>query len=258
MSPAKKRAKKTAKKRAAKPKRKVAAKGRAAAKRGVAAKGMTPAKRRAATKGGTVARRKAAVKRKVAAKRKLTAKRGDKSLKLVRRPVRRKVKPAPPPFAGATANASAKDLVLFEMVRARVQVHAAIQGLSAAVAERPTAPGKWSTREMILHLAFWDREVLGTLEDAYAHGRGMGLTKEDILRMNPIGVDELRHHDWESAKRLLQSSRERLLESLQSLPEEPASMWTREHPIGKICAILIHHDRHHADVLKEARTRSGG
>src|SRR5262249_26195754 len=53
-----------------------------------------------------------------------------------------------PPFAGALENASAKDLAIFDLVRARVEVQAAIQGLQSGSAEQPVDAGKWSPREI--------------------------------------------------------------------------------------------------------------
>ena len=254
--PRKKATRRVAKK-AARPKKKVARPARKIAKR---------AKR-------TVPKRRSAPKLKVAPRRPVgrtkegrgPARTAHPRLKVVPRPRAPKApplaapRPAPEPraFAEAKATASAKDLVLFELVRARVAVAAAIQGMSAGSAEVPTGDGKWSTREMVLHLSFWDRECLPLLENAYQHGKGSGLTHEDIERRNPAGLEELRHHDWDSARRLLQLHRERLMEEFQSIPEEPAEMWSKEHPVGKLARILTHHDRHHADQLKAARTSRG-
>jgi hypothetical protein len=250
---------------AATPSRKEARGGSAARKPGAATKGTTkaapkptraPAAKRAST--AKRARRPAP-----AAKRTSTAKRARRPAppaKRAARPALRVVKnrvPPPPPFAGATAGASVKELALFELVRARVAFTAAIQGLEPASAERPTAPGKWSPREMTLHLAYWDREVLRHLEAAWRDGIKMPFSHDDVLERNPIGVAELSHHDWESAKRLLQANRERLVEALQSIPEEPAGMWGRGHPLGDILRILTHHDRHHADAIKAARAAGG-
>lgn len=228
------------------------------------------AKREAAPKRKTAAKLKLASKRKTAtrkraSKRSASARAAQPKLAMVPRPRPPKPpkpalpKPATEPraFAAAKVNASAKDLVLFELVRAHVAVAAAIQGMSPGSAEVPTEPGKWSTREMILHLAYWDREMLSALEDAYQHGKAPGLTRDDIERRNPVGIEELAHHDWDSARRLLQLHREKLMEEFQSIPEEPAEVWSKEHPVGKLARILTHHDRHHADKLKAARTSRG-
>lgn len=74
------------------------------------------------------------------------------------RPARRKagtrrVAGVRPQKAGATA----KDLFLFELERARVAVLAAIQGIGAGTATRPMGEGRWSIHELVLHLAVRDR-----------------------------------------------------------------------------------------------------
>ena len=198
--------------------------------------------------------------------KKKVAKRAVKK-KTARKPAPRKAaakpaakKPASPrhkPFQGAIAGASAKDLALFDLVRARVEVHGAIQGMLAASAETPVGEGKWNPRQIVLHLHFWDREMLPHVEPAYLHNRRPPHTKDDILAENAASQEELTGHDWEVAKRMMQQSREAMLEALQSLPEEPADMWSGEHALGWLIRILSHHDRHHAAVIKDARTRSG-
>lgn len=175
------------------------------------------------------------------------------------KPARRPKKlaaPKPRPFAGAMENASAKDLAIFDLVRARVEVQAAIQGLQSGPADRPVEDGKWSPREIVLHLHYWDREMLPYVERAWRHDERPPHTKDQILTENSSFLAELGHHDWDEARRLLQHSREQVLEELQSVPEEPAEMWSSEHALGWLIRILSHHDRHHAAVLKDARSRA--
>ena len=164
--------------------------------------------------------------------------------------------PKPRPFAGAMENASAKDLAIFDLVRARVEVQAAIQGLQSGPAGRPVEDGKWSPREIVLHLHYWDREMLPYVERAWRHDERPPHTKDQILAENSSFLAELGHHDWDEARRLMQHSREQVLEELQSVPEEPAEMWSSEHALGWLIRILSHHDRHHAAVLKDARSRA--
>jgi hypothetical protein len=164
--------------------------------------------------------------------------------------------PKPRPFAGALENASAKDLAIFDLVRARVEVQAAIQGLQPGTAERPVDAGKWSPRQIVLHLHYWDREMLPYVERAWRHDERPPHTKDQILTENGSFLGELDHHEWDEARRLMQHSREQFLEELQSVPEEPAEMWSSEHALGWLIRILSHHDRHHAAVLKDARSRA--
>ena len=170
------------------------------------------------------------------------------------KPAKAKRAARPKPFAGALASASAKDLALFDLVRARVELSAAFQGMTAASAEMPLGEGKWSPRQVVLHVYYWDREMLPWVEKAYQQRVKPPHTMDDILAENESSQAELSGHDWETAKRMLQHAREALIESLQSLPEEPAEMWTSEHPLGWLMRILAKHDRHHAARLKESRT----
>jgi hypothetical protein len=69
---------------------------------------------------------------------------------------KRRSTPSPPSMAPAPsrgADAKSKQVVMFEMMRARAMVHAAVVGLTAAAVDQPLAPGKWSVRETLLHLA---------------------------------------------------------------------------------------------------------
>lgn len=161
-------------------------------------------------------------------------------------------------FSGAKAGASAKDLALFGLERARVAVHAAIQGLGPGAANRPIAEDKWTVRQIVLHLAFWDREIVQKyLEAAAARNQRAGIRHAEIEVMNAAGLAPLEHHDWESAKRLLQSTNEDLWDALDSIPAEPAEVWSREHAVGELVWEVTKHDRHHADVIKRWRAESG-
>ena len=244
----------------------------AKAKRAARRSGRRARARRAA-KGGGAARgvelRAAGLARGVgSAASKRSPKRGrlDPKLAVVARPAPRKPKRAPrarPPsvvseFAGARAGASAKDLALFGLERARVAVHAAIQGMSAGAAERPVAPEKWTVRQMVLHVAFWDREIMQKyLEAAAALNRRADIRRSRLDAMNAAGVAGLAHHDWEAAKRLLQSTHEALWDALDSIPAEPEDVWSREHAVGELVHEVTRHDRHHADVIKRWRAEAG-
>ena len=137
-------------------------------------------------------------------------------------------------------------------------VSAAIQGMTAGVANRPIAPGKWSVRQMVLHLAFWDREILARyLEPAAARGQRAKIPHDELETMNAAGLAALEHHDWEEARRLLQAARERLWDALESIPAEPAGTWLPDHAVGDLIEELTTHDRHHAETIKRWREQSG-
>mgnify|MGYP003694153951 CR=1 FL=1 len=64
---------------------------------------------------------------------------------------------SPAPSFPQRQGASPKQLVMFEIVRARAAVLGAIQGLTAGSANQPMDGGKWSVRETVLHLVTRDQ-----------------------------------------------------------------------------------------------------
>jgi len=163
--------------------------------------------------------------------------------------------PVPPAFAAQRALATAREELLFELQRARASVKAAIQGLASAGAERPLAPGKWSIKEIVLHLSERDRvrleefsRTLGGLPRTWA-----GITKAEEDAVNETHLAPLRAHGWEAAVRRLDSQRELLLIRLSEVPALPDDVWRRGHAFADMMWGLPEHDRHHAEQIKLAR-----
>jgi hypothetical protein len=160
------------------------------------------------------------------------------------------------PFAPAITGASARHLALFEVVRARVTLHASLQGLPPGNGEQRVEPGRWTLRETLLHLIHVDREAIAALESAL-HGRmpdWAGETAEARDRRNDEGVAPLRGLDYGEALRRMQAVRQELMSALESLPEEPVTMWGREHALGRVVAGISSHDLFHANLIKHWRT----
>ena len=220
-----------------------------------AARKKTPAKRRAATKRAPVRKKKAVAKR-VAKRPPARKKAAAKKRPAAKRTARVKA-PVQPAFA-QRETASAKQLVLFELFRARTTFQSAIQGLGSS-ANDPIAPGKWSPREIVLHLVSRDQARLRELEAALrgATPSWKNAKQEDWATINEANLEPLRHYDWEDALRLLHRTRQQLIEEIESIPEEPASVWSPEHPLGWMLSVLPPHDRHHADQIKQWRATRG-
>ena len=259
---AKKRAR--ARVRAARPKQKPkrTAKARSRARRSAATVRARAAKARPTRK---AAKREAAkpTGRKRPAPGRAGAPRADRDrrapLAVVARPKKRAPRPVPPPAFPQAAGASAKHQLLFRMVKARASVLAAIQGMSAAAAERPFGEGKWSTRETILHLVTRDRARLREMEAALRGTRPSweGTDEARQARANEDDLLPLRHLPWDEAVRLLLTTRQQLMEAVESIPEEPAEVWDDGHPLGWMFQRLPPHDLHHADIIKRRRTEHG-
>lgn len=249
--------KKTAKRRPApKPKKKSTKRGAAkkkSAKRATRKRKPAPRKKsakRAAPK-RTPATKKAA--KRAATKRKPAPKRAARPKLAVVRP--RRPRTPPPPAFQQTAGASPKQVYLFELVRARAAVLAAIQGLTAASADRPMAEGKWSVRLTIIHLIARDRARLAEMDAALMGRRAswIGSQEDDWARRNAEEMAPLSSMSWDEAVRLLQTTRQKVTEAIESIPEDPPDVWAPGHPLMEMLAGLPPHDRHHADIMKRWR-----
>ncbi|HTR96309.1 MAG TPA: DinB family protein [Candidatus Acidoferrales bacterium] len=214
-----------------------------------------PVKKAAPKRRATARRRPAKRATSKSAPRKSTPRKAAK-----RRAAKRPRRPArfAPAFARQKSGASAKELLVFELERARVTVGAAIQGMAPARAERPIAPGKWSPREIVLHLIARDQVRIDEF-DAVLAGRPaswMHLATSEYAAVNEAHLAPLRALSWDAAQRLLQTTRERLLAAIAAAPAEPAARWTDAHPFGAMLRRLPEHDRHHAEQIRTARIRS--
>lgn len=254
-------------------KKRVAALERTVAKRlSRAGKRVTAARKRAATTRTALAKRltrtvKAATKRTTAAG-KAVRKRVTQRVKSVKSAIRRGARmvaprlahaqpprPVPPAFAAQRAHATPREELLFELQRARASVKAAVQGLGAGLAESPVAPGKWSIKEIVLHLSERDRVRL----EEFARTIGgqprswAGADKREEADQNEAHLSPLRAHSWNDALRRLDTMREQLLLRLSEVPAQPDDVWRRGHPFADMMWGLPGHDRLHASQIKLAR-----
>lgn len=245
------KARRPVKKKPVRTKKKVATR---AVRRGPAkAKKKSTAKRRVAKK-RPVAKKRSAAKRRPVARKRAAAKQPSARPKLRVVKLRRPKTPPPPAFP-QTSGATPKQVYLFDLVRARAAVLAAIQGLSAYAADKPMAEGKWSVRLTVIHLIARDRARLHEIDAAVVGKRAswIGSQEQDWARMNAAEMAPLSSISWDEALRLLQSTRQKVTEAVESIPEDPPHVWAAEHPLMEMLAGLPRHDRHHADIIKRWR-----
>jgi len=148
---------------------------------------------------------------------------------------------------------------MFHLLKSRAQLLAAVQGLVAGTAEQALGEGKWNTREIVLHLCCRDRARLREFEAAL---RGVavswqGLDDRAMARVNAADIEPILHLAWDESLRLLHSTRQSLMEAIEGVPEEPAELWSPEHPFGWMLQALPPHDQHHAEIIKQWRAESG-
>ena len=245
------------------------ARAKSARPRGTKAKARSPRVREARHAKTRTRRKRAGVPAKRAASRGTRAARPDHraarvtttkdrpALRVVgtRLRVAKAARPAPSAAFPQRAGASAKQVVLFEMIRARAALLSAIHGLTPAAANEPMGDGRWSAREVVLHLITRDQ---ARLRESESTRHGQPASWKDVVEpqmgvLNAELMAPLRHLDWEDALRMLHRVREQLMEEAESVPEEPDEVWSPEHPFGWMLHVLPAHDRHHADSIKRWR-----
>jgi len=138
-------------------------------------------------------------------------------------------------------------------------IHAAIRNLSPEQAERPLGEGKWSVRETVLHLCTRDRVRLREMEAALrgTPASWMNYDDEQMSRVNAATMAPLHHLGWEEAVEQFDSTRELLLEALESVPDEPDEVWSEDHAFGWMFHRLPSHDIHHAEAIQLWRAAQG-
>ena len=236
-------------------KRRSAAKSRAAKSR---VKRGTAKPRAARSQSASRGKRAAKPARKATARKPAARKPAGRKHAARKPAIRKSVPPVPPAFATQRAGATSREQLLFEIQRARASVKAAIQGLTAAHAMRPVAPGKWSIFEIVLHLSERDRVRLEEFGRTLAGQprSWAGIVDPQMAAVNEAHLAPLRAHTWEEAVRRLDSLREELLLRVAEVPARPDDVWQRAHAFGDMMWGLPEHDRHHADQIKWARMES--
>ncbi len=158
-----------------------------------------------------------------------------------------------------TAKVTKKQHLLNGLLESRDRVHCAIRGLTPADVEAPLAPGKWSVRETVLHLCFWEHSIQQALESS---SRGVPPRWEDNDRekdaeMNAEGHARFGSLPWPKALELLRTGRASLLAALDRIPADPADQWTGEHVLGRMLLDVAPHERHHAEQIRRWRVEQG-
>ena len=159
------------------------------------------------------------------------------------------------PFGRATAGATPKQRVLFRLMRERVHLIGAYQGLSAAQLVEPMAEGAGSVRDALALVAAWEVAAVDALPAARAGVRPamMGFSYEDEERWRAEQLAHSRALALEDVMRGLQLTRLELLDQLEVMPEEPAAMWEPTEAVGWLVDRLARNDREQADAIKRWR-----
>ncbi|HXF72780.1 MAG TPA: maleylpyruvate isomerase N-terminal domain-containing protein [Actinomycetota bacterium] len=126
-----------------------------------------------------------------------------------------------------------------------------VRRLGAERGDEPVLPGGWSVRDLLWHVACWCAECASALERIRL-GTYRGW-EEDVDALNARFLEEGRRHDAATGRAMLAAARNRMLQELALLPEEPpreAVEWFRESG--------VQHYREHLEDVRAARMRGPG
>ncbi len=163
------------------------------------------------------------------------------------------------PFGRASSGATPKQRLLFRLMRERVHLLGAYQGLSPAQLKEPMGEGKGSVRDAIADISCWELAVVDAFPAALAGLRPalLDMAADERERWSREQRERARALTLEEVLRGFQVTRLELLDRLEAAPEEPAAMWAGEHPVGGMLDLLARQDRDVAERIKEWRGEKG-
>lgn len=144
-----------------------------------------------------------------------------------------------------------REELLREEDAAFAELLAEVRRLGAEREGEPVLPGGWSVLDLLWHLACWCAECANALERIRLGTYGGW--EEDTDALNAWFLEEGRRHDVATVRAMLAAARNRMLQELGALPEEPpgeAVEWFVES--GAV------HYREHLRDLRAARMRGEG
>ena len=133
----------------------------------------------------------------------------------------------------------------------------AIEGLPTAELTRPNAIGDWSVRDVLLHIAMWEGEVLKALavwrsgyEVDWSHVKGA----EGIQKFNDFWITNLKHLSAAKVLQMLDQIHSAVIADVSAVTDEE---WKRRNGVPRwLQEITIEHNTTHTrkiSAYKKAR-----
>ncbi len=151
-----------------------------------------------------------------------------------------------------------------QMADARERLTASYEGLSPDDMQRPGVCGDWSARDVLAHLAAWDRETTRTYRTMVAGERPhfLDLSDEEIQEFNAQNHAATKDLSLDEVLAELAASREEMLEVLRETGNAQlfAPAPGDEHADLSIAAcinVTISHDEEHAEMIENWRDEQG-
>lgn len=151
-----------------------------------------------------------------------------------------------------------------QLADARERLTTSYEGLSPEDMLAPGVCGDWSVRDILAHLAAWDRETTRTYNLMLAGERPhfLDLSDEEIQEFNEQNHQATKNMTLEEVLAELEASREEMLDTLRETGNEQlfAPAPGDEHADLSIAACInvsISHDEEHAEMIENWRDEQG-
>ncbi|WP_186575952.1 DinB family protein [Aquibacillus kalidii] len=129
-----------------------------------------------------------------------------------------------------------------------------LKSLPTAVLEKPLADGKWSIREIIAHIIYWDKFILNELVPQMTNENELPPFPDD----DEFNDKAVRYYETYKTLDILEefvTVREKLISEIQNL--EPTvtfkvKRWNKTLTPESFINMFVSHDQHHLKQIKEA------
>lgn len=144
--------------------------------------------------------------------------------------------------------------IVDDLKQSHVDLLEAIDGLDSVVMEKKNAVGDWSIRDIILHIAMWEGEVLKALA-VWRLGHRIDWSyvgeEETILKFNDFWIEAMKHLSAEKVVQMFNLTHSAIVAEISSIPE---NIWEGRGGVPEwLPSITIDHNREHIDKIKAYR-----
>ena len=135
----------------------------------------------------------------------------------------------------------------------------AVAGLTPEQLKSRPVPGKWSTLEVVAHLADFEPVLADRMMRVISHERALLLVADENLFHATLSPNA---RDLEEELTLIEATRKKMTRLLKALPDEAFNRMGVHTfkglvPLSGIVSGAVHHIDHHAKFIAEKRTALG-
>ncbi len=146
-----------------------------------------------------------------------------------------------------------------DLKKVQQDMHSAIDGLTVKELDRKSTMGDWSVRDVLLHIAMWEGEVLKELAIWRAgHKIDWAYVKDHkgILRFNEFWINSMKHLSAKKVIEMFDATHDALVSEVSSIAAPVAGKKRRALPKW-VRQITVDHNRTHLRKILAYRKTLG-